>query len=129
MHSHFLKNSLKETLHFSACCLFLKKWKKENVVTVINITPAFVFYSTHRGLSCHKCKKIFYDHKILANFILSDPSPPLQWEVEQKQGTIKLLSYLVRSLLMKIITTVPKALFFKTTDLYTVYLFSEYPEN
>ena len=30
---------------------------------------------------------------------------------------------------MKIITTVPKALFFKTTDLYTVHLFSEYPEN
>ena len=26
---------------------------------------------------------------------------------------------------MKIISTVPKLLFFKTTDLYTVYLFSE----
>ena len=64
---------------------------------------------------------------------------------------IKLLSYLVRnnmetyysctwlsfinqsnkkirnwSLLMKIVSTVPKLLFFKTTDLYTVYLFSEY---
>ena len=30
---------------------------------------------------------------------------------------------------MKIISTVPKVLFFKTTDLYTVYLFSEYAEN
>ena len=28
--------------------------------------------------------------------------------------------------LMKIIYAVPKPLFFKTTDLYTVYLFSEY---
>ena len=73
---------------------------------------------------------------------------------EQKPCTIKLLSYLVRnnmetyypctwisfvnqknekirnwSLLMKIISTVPKVLFFKTTDLYTVYLFSEYADN
>ena len=30
---------------------------------------------------------------------------------------------------MKIIYTVPKVLFFKTTDLYTVYIFSEYTEN
>ena len=30
---------------------------------------------------------------------------------------------------MKIIFTVPKVLFFKTTDLYTVYLFSEYADN
>ena len=26
-------------------------------------------------------------------------------------------------------STVPKVLFFKTTDLYTVYLFSEYTDN
>ena len=30
---------------------------------------------------------------------------------------------------MKIISTVPKVLFFQTTDLYTVYLFSEYADN
>ena len=30
---------------------------------------------------------------------------------------------------MKIISTVPKVLFFKTTDIYTVYLFSEYTDN
>ena len=30
---------------------------------------------------------------------------------------------------MKIISTVPKLLFFKTTDLYNVYLFSEYADN
>ena len=30
---------------------------------------------------------------------------------------------------MKIIYTVPKVLFFKATDLYTVYLFSEYRDN
>ena len=29
----------------------------------------------------------------------------------------------------EIISTAPKLLFFKTTDLYTVYLFSEYAEN
>ena len=33
------------------------------------------------------------------------------------------------TLLVKIISTVPKVLFFKTTDLYTVYLFSEYADN
>ena len=30
---------------------------------------------------------------------------------------------------MKIISTVLKVLFFKATDLYTVYLFSEYADN
>ena len=30
---------------------------------------------------------------------------------------------------MKIISTVPKVLFFKTTNLYTVYLFSDYADN
>ena len=30
---------------------------------------------------------------------------------------------------MKLLSTVPKVLFFKTTDLYTVYLFSEYADN
>ena len=30
---------------------------------------------------------------------------------------------------MKIISTVPKLLFFKTTDLHTVFLFSEYAYN
>ena len=33
------------------------------------------------------------------------------------------------SLLMKIISTVPKLLFFKTADLYTAYLFSEYADK
>ena len=30
---------------------------------------------------------------------------------------------------MKTTSAVPKALFFKTTDLYTLYLFSEYADN
>ena len=30
---------------------------------------------------------------------------------------------------MKIISTVPKLLIFKTTDMYTVYLFSEYADS
>ena len=33
------------------------------------------------------------------------------------------------SLLMQIISTVPKVLFFKTTDLYTLYLFFQYAED
>ena len=33
------------------------------------------------------------------------------------------------SALMKNISTVPKPLFFKTTDLYTVYILSEYADN
>ena len=32
-------------------------------------------------------------------------------------------------LLMKIISTVPQLLFFETTDMYTVQLFSEYADN
>ena len=38
MYSHFLKKFLKETIHFSGCWLFLKKWSNESVV--INITPS-----------------------------------------------------------------------------------------
>ena len=30
---------------------------------------------------------------------------------------------------MKMISTIPKLLFFKTTSLYTVYLFPEYTDN
>ena len=33
------------------------------------------------------------------------------------------------TLLMKIISSVSKILFFKTNDLYTAYLFSEYADN
>ena len=44
--------------------------------------------------------------------------------VNQKNEKIRNLS-----LLMKIISTVPKLLFFKTTDLYTVYLFSQYADK
>ena len=33
------------------------------------------------------------------------------------------------NLLMKIISPAPKVLFFKTADLYSVYLFSEYVDN
>ena len=33
------------------------------------------------------------------------------------------------SLLMKIVFTVPKVLFFKTPDLYTVYVFFKYADN
>ena len=47
-------------------CEFLKKFWKE-------ITPPFVFNSAHKGLSCHKCKKKFFHHKILANFHINSP--------------------------------------------------------
>ena len=33
------------------------------------------------------------------------------------------------SLLIKLISTIPKQLFVKTTDLFTAYLFSEYADN
>ena len=33
------------------------------------------------------------------------------------------------SLLIKVVSTVPKVLFLKITDLYTVYLFSEYADD
>ena len=54
------------------------------------------------------------------------PYYPRTWQsfVNQKDKKIR-----NRSLLMKIISTVRKVLFFKTTDLYTVYLFSEYADN
>ena len=70
MHSHFLKKFLKKTLHFSGCLLSLNKWNNGSVASniVINITPPYIFNSTHRGLSSNKYKKIFCHHKILANF-------------------------------------------------------------
>ena len=66
---------------------------------MINVTPPFVFNSTHIGLSYHKCKKKFCHRKMLANFHIKPPSPytPLYWEGKQKPCTIKLLSYLVRN--------------------------------
>ena len=54
----------------------IKYWKCSNVVIII--TPPFVFNSNHRGLSCHKCKKTFCHHNILANFhIKSLPILPI----------------------------------------------------
>ena len=78
---------------------------------VINITPPFVFNSTHGRLSYHKCKKKFCHHKILANFHIKSPSfppslvplpspfppTPLKWKGKHKPCTIKLLSHLVRN--------------------------------
>ena len=98
---------------------------------VINITP-------HRDLSCRKCKKKFYHHKILVNFQIKSPHCNGR-EGEQKPCVIKLLSYLVRNnmetyytctwlsfvnqknekirnwrnLIIKNISTVPKLLLFK----------------
>ena len=34
----------------------------------MNTPPPYIFNSTHRGLSGHKCKKKFYQHKILTDF-------------------------------------------------------------
>ena len=69
-HSHFLKKFLKKALHFSECWLFLKKWNNESVLIkyIINITPLYIFNSTNRGLSYHKCKKKFCYHNILVYF-------------------------------------------------------------
>ena len=54
----------------------MKSWKCSNVV--INNTSPFVSNSTHRGLSCHRCKKKFFHHKILANFhVKSSPFLPI----------------------------------------------------
>ena len=39
------------------------------------MTPPFVFNSTYRGLSYHKCKKKFCQHKLLANFHIKSPPP------------------------------------------------------
>ena len=55
-----------ETLHFSGCWLFLKKWDNEIVVT--NITTSILSWASHRDLFLHKSKKKNCLHKILANF-------------------------------------------------------------
>ena len=159
MHSHFLKKLLRETLHFCGCWLFLKKWNNESVECsnmVINVTSPFVFNSPHRGLSCHKYRKKFFHHNILENLdIKSLFLPPVVIRVgaetmcnqitsifsKEWHGTT-LSMHLTKfrksekwkeirnwSLLMKIISTVPKVLLFKTTDLYNIYLFSEYANN
>ena len=51
---------------------------------------------------------------------------PCTWLSFVKQKKEKIRNW---SLLVQIISTVHELLFFKTTDLYTVYLFSEYAEN
>ena len=79
----------------------------------------------------------------------------MQWEGEEKPCLIKLLLYLAKNNMEtyypctwisfvnqkneknkeskfvneKYISIVPELLFFKTTDLFTVYLFSEYADN
>ena len=50
---------------------FLKKWNNKSVV--INITHTYIFNSSYRGLSPHKCKKKFCSHKILANIQSKSP--------------------------------------------------------
>ena len=93
-------------------------------------------------ISCHKYKKKFSHHKILAKFQIT-----LEWEGEHKPWTIKLLSYLARNNMENYYpcTWVSFAnkenekirdwnlmiicYFFKTTDLFTVYLFCEYADN
>ena len=56
------------------------------------------------------------------------PSYPCTWSkvsfVSQKDEKNKL-----KFVKIKIISTVPMVLFFKTTDLCTVYLYSEYADN
>ena len=51
---------------------------------------------------------------------------PCSWLsfVNQNSGKVKNWS-----LLTKVLSTIPKLSFFKTTDLYTVYLFSEHADN
>ena len=114
----------------------------------LNITPPYVFNSVHWDLSCNKCKKKICHHKLLANFPIKAPhcngkvggGETMYNQIiftfsKDYHGNIilmQLTSFVNQrnekirnwSLLMKIVSTVPK-LFFKTTDLYTVYLFSE----
>ena len=95
MHSHFLKKFLKKTLHFSGCLLSLNKWNNGSVASniVINITPPYIFNSTHRSLSRHKCKKKICHHKILANFQIK--SPHCNGRGSRNHVQPYLLSYLV----------------------------------
>ena len=68
MHCEFLKKFLRETLDIFwvlAVSKEIKWWKCSNIV--IHTFPPFVFNSTHRGLSCHKC----CHHKILANLYIN----------------------------------------------------------
>ena len=58
-----------------------------------------------------------------------EPYYPSTWPSFVNQKNEKKKNKKNWSLLLKIISTVPKVLFFKTTDMYTVYLFSEYADN
>ena len=76
-----LKKFLTETLHFSGCWLFLKKWNNEIVVINI-ITPSYNFKSPIKVYPPHKSKKKFCPHKIFANFQIKSPhfvSTFLKW--------------------------------------------------
>ena len=58
-----------------------------------------------------------------------EPYYPCTWLSFVNQKNEKKKKIRNGSLLMKTISTVPKVLLFKTTDLYTVYLFSAYADN
>ena len=66
MYSDFQKEFLKETLHFSGCWLFLKKWNNESVVTNI-ILPTNVRKNVPM--------------KFLENFQIKSP-PPIKMGAE-----------------------------------------------
>ena len=100
----------------------MKSWKCSNMG--IDITPSFVFnppppHNVMGGgaetmyIPCTIHETMYY---------------PCTWLtlVNQKSEKKKKRNWI---LLMKIVSTVPKVLFFKTTDLYMVYLFSQYADN
>ena len=73
-----------------------------------------------------KCTIRLLSYLAINNMETMETYYPCTWLSFVNQKNEKIRNW---SLLMKIISTVPKVLFFKTTDLYTVYLFSEYADN
>ena len=72
-----------------------------------------------------------YTIKLLSYFVMNKMETmetyyPCTWISFVNQKKEKIRNW---SLLVQIISTVHELLFFKTTDLYTIYLFSEYAEN
>ena len=98
----------------------MKSWKCSNMG--IDITPSFVFNPPPPIVMGGGAETMYNPCTIHETMYY-----PCTWLTLVNQKSEKKNRNWI--LLMKIVSTVPKVLFFKTTDLYMVYLFSQYADN
>ena len=118
MHSHFLKKFFKETLHFCRCWLFLKKWNNESVVMLL---PHIILSSQNFQIKSSYCnKRGKRNHLKLLSYLVRNNMEsyyPWTWMSFVNQKNEKTRNW---SLLMKIISTVPKIIFQNNWSVYCI---------